>query len=86
MDELVTGKWVFDYRWRLRHDLPRRLVLLRGAFVVTSSSFLCIEAVLDVVPGDRPVKACLVFFFGWVIFAAPITANVMGCSLAVRWG
>ena len=30
------------------------------------------------------VKTCLVFFFGWVIFAAPITArNVMGCSLAV---
>ena len=30
------------------------------------------------------VKTCLVFFFGWVIFAAPITSrNVLGCALAV---
>ena len=30
------------------------------------------------------VKTCLVFFFGWVIFAAPITGrNVLGCALAV---
>ena len=30
------------------------------------------------------VKTCLVFFFGWVIFAAPITGrNIMACCLAV---
>ena len=55
------------------------------AVLVNVSSFLCIgrfSAVSFQVIGH--VKTCLVFFFGWVIFAAPITArNVMGCSLAV---
>ena len=55
------------------------------AVLVNISSFLCIgrfSAVSFQVIGH--VKTCLVFFFGWVIFAAPITGrNIMGCCLAV---
>ena len=84
MDELVTGKWVFDYEWSSL-SLTFLAVSCFFAVLVNVSSFLCIgrfSAVSFQVIGH--VKTCLVFFFGWVIFAAPITArNVMGCSLAV---
>ena len=84
MDELITGKWVFDYEW----STPATTALLVSCFfavLVNVSSFLCIgrfSAVSFQVIGH--VKTCLVFFFGWVIFAAPITSrNIMGCCLAV---
>jgi solute carrier family 35 protein E3 len=55
------------------------------AVLVNISQYLCIgrfSAVSFQVIGH--VKTCLVFFFGWVIFAAPVTErNIMGCSLAV---
>ena len=67
---------------------PRDRALLVSCFfavLVNISSFLCIgrfSAVSFQVIGH--VKTCLVFFFGWVIFAAPITSrNIMGCCLAV---
>ena len=82
MDELITGKWVFDYEW----STPATTALLVSCFfavLVNVSSFLCIgrfSAVSFQVIGH--VKTCLVFFFGWVIFAAPITSrNIMGLSL-----
>jgi len=84
MDEMITGKWVFDYEW----STPATVALLVSCFfavLVNISSFLCIgrfSAVSFQVIGH--VKTCLVFFFGWVIFAAPITGrNIMGCCLAV---
>ena len=84
LDELITGKWVFDYEWSSVAAFAL-VVSCFFAVLVNVSSFLCIgrfSAVSFQVIGH--VKTCLVFFFGWVIFAAPITArNVMGCSLAV---
>jgi solute carrier family 35 protein E3 len=84
MDEIITGKWVFDYEW----STPATVALLVSCFfavLVNVSSFLCIgrfSAVSFQVIGH--VKTCLVFFFGWVIFAAPITGrNIIGCCLAV---
>ena len=84
LDEIITGKWVFDYEW----STPATVALLVSCFfavLVNISSFLCIgrfSAVSFQVIGH--VKTCLVFFFGWVIFAAPITGrNIMGCCLAV---
>ena len=75
MDEMITGKWVFDYEW----STPATVALLVSCFfavLVNISSFLCIgrfSAVSFQVIGH--VKTCLVFFFGWVIFAAPITGR-----------
>jgi solute carrier family 35 protein E3 len=84
LDELITGKWVFDYEWSSVATFAL-LVSCFFAVLVNVSSFLCIgrfSAVSFQVIGH--VKTCLVFFFGWVIFAAPITSrNVLGCALAV---
>ena len=84
LDELITGKWVFDYEWSSVAAFAL-VVSCFFAVLVNVSSFLCIgrfSAVSFQVIGH--VKTCLVFFFGWVIFAAPITSrNVLGCSLAV---
>ena len=84
LDELITGKWVFDYEWSSVATFAL-VVSCFFAVLVNVSSFLCIgrfSAVSFQVIGH--VKTCLVFFFGWVIFAAPITSrNVLGCALAV---
>ena len=84
MDEMITGKWVFDYEWSSVAAFAL-VVSCFFAVLVNVSSFLCIgrfSAVSFQVIGH--VKTCLVFFFGWVIFAAPITSrNVLGCALAV---
>ena len=84
MDEMITGKWVFDYEW----STPATVALLVSCFfavLVNISSFLCIgrfSAVSFQVIGHA--KTCLVFF-GWVIFAAPITGrNIMG-AVSPSW-
>lgn len=84
MDKFVTDKWVTDFEW----NVPSLVCLGVSCFfavLVNISQYLCIgrfSAVSFQVIGH--VKTCLVFFFGWVLFAAPVTErNIMGCSLAV---
>ena len=84
MDKFVTDTWVTDFEW----NVPSLVCLGVSCFfavLVNISQYLCIgrfSAVSFQVIGH--VKTCLVFFFGWVLFAAPVTErNIMGCSLAV---
>mmetsp|Transcript_42699 Transcript_42699/g.68678 ORF Transcript_42699/g.68678 Transcript_42699/m.68678 type:complete len:328 (+) Transcript_42699:132-1115(+) len=84
MDNFVTGRWVTDFEW----NVPSMVCLGVSCFfavLVNISQYMCIgrfSAVSFQVIGH--VKTCLVFFFGWIVFAAPITErNIMGCSLAV---
>lgn len=84
MDKFVTDKWVTDFEWNVP-SLVCLGVSCGFAVLVNISQYLCIgrfSAVSFQVIGH--VKTCLVFFFGWLIFAAPVTErNIMGCSVAV---
>ena len=84
LDKVITDQWVTEFEW----NVPSLVCLGVSCFfavLVNISQYLCIgrfSAVSFQVIGH--VKTCLVFFFGWLIFAAPITQrNIMGCSLAV---
>ena len=77
--QLITGKWVFDYEW----STPTTALLVSCFFAFRQRLIVPVHPAFSAVSFQviGHVKACLVFFFGWVIFAAPITSrNIMGCS------
>ena len=84
LDKLITGAFVSTYEW----NLPSLVCLAFSctfAVLVNISQFLCIgrfSAVSFQVVGH--VKTVLVFFFGWLIFSAPVTEkNIAGSALAL---
>jgi len=84
LDYFITGKMVIEYEWNVP-SLVCLGVSCGLAVLVNISQYLCIgrfSAVSFQVIGH--CKTVLVFFFGWVCFAAPVTQrNIMGCLLAV---
>jgi solute carrier family 35 protein E3 len=84
LDQLLTGSFITEYYWS-GESVMFLLASCLLAIWVNISQYLCIgtfSALSFQVIGH--VKTVFIFFFGWLIFSIPITANnVFGGLIAI---